>query len=83
MSILAGKLKFTNWEGEFGWAGWEIQNKVTKLFVKIFRFWYDMSTFQALPSILSPWLKNASLSAPEKKMCTAQVHSIMHFLTTS
>ena len=34
MSIRAGKLNFTRWEGDCGRAGWEIQNKVTKLFVK-------------------------------------------------
>ena len=38
MSILAGKPKLTSWEGDFGQAGWEIQNKVTKLSVKIFTF---------------------------------------------
>ena len=38
MSILAGKPKLTSWEVEFDRAGWEIQNKVTKLFVKIFKF---------------------------------------------
>ena len=36
MSTWAGKPKFTSWEGYFGRAGWDIQNKVTKLFVKIF-----------------------------------------------
>ena len=38
MSILAGKLKFASSQGDFGRAGWEIQNKVTKLFVKMFKF---------------------------------------------
>ena len=38
MPILAGKPKFTTWEGYFGRAGWENQNKVTKLFVKILKF---------------------------------------------
>ena len=58
MSILDGKPRFTSWEGDFGRTGWKIQNKVTKLFVEICKLWWDMST-----NILSPWLKNTSLSA--------------------
>ena len=38
VSILGGKLKFTSWQEDFGPAGWEIQNKVTKLLVNIFQF---------------------------------------------
>ena len=34
MSI-QGKSKFTSWEEDFSQAGGQIQNKVTKLFVKI------------------------------------------------
>ena len=33
--IRAGKNKFTGWEGDFGLSGWEIQNKVARLSVKI------------------------------------------------
>ena len=38
MSILAGELKFTRWEANFDQAAWEIQNKVTKLIFKSFKF---------------------------------------------
>ena len=37
-SVLAGNPKFTSWEGDFGRAGWEIQNKVAKLIVKILKY---------------------------------------------
>ena len=37
MSVLANKPKFNSKEG-FSRAGWEIQNKVTNLFVKIAMF---------------------------------------------
>ena len=67
MSVLASKPKFTSWETDFDRAGCEIQNRVTKLFVKIFKFWWDMTTFQVLPSTLSTCLKNAWLSAPDKQ----------------
>ena len=36
MSIRAGKPIHTSWQGDLGRAGWEIQNRVTKLFVKTF-----------------------------------------------
>ena len=39
MSVLASKPKFTSSEGNFDRAGWEIQIKVAKLFVKILKFW--------------------------------------------
>ena len=65
MSILAGKPEFSSWEGYICLAGWEIQNKVTKQPVNFLKFWWDMSMFQVLTSIISLWLNNASLNAPK------------------
>ena len=76
MSILASKPKFTSWVGDFGRGGWEIQNKVTKLFVNILKIWCDMSMFQVLASTLSPWLKNFSLSATDSIPTTIPVTKI-------
>ena len=48
MSILASKPKFTSWDRDFDGAGWGNQDKVTKLFVKILKFCWDMRTFHEL-----------------------------------
>ena len=53
MSILAGKPKVTSWK-DLDRAGWEIQNKVKKLFVNISQLWCDMTMFQVRIKILSP-----------------------------
>ena len=37
MSILACNPKLTDWQGDFGRAGWGIENEITNLFVNFLR----------------------------------------------